>query len=107
MKLSDAIIEGAALLPQTTKEFQRRDNQGTVYAACAIGAACYVAAPDRYVSDFSDARKIFPQLSDVVEVQLPDLGKYAGHLEAIIMHYNDALELSFEEIAHLVRMLNY
>jgi hypothetical protein len=107
MKLSDAIAEGATLLPQTTGEFQRRDNQGTVYAACAIGTACYAVAPDRYVSDFADARKIFPQLSDILEAHLPRLGEYKGRLEDIICAYNDMLEYPLEEIAHLVRMLDY
>jgi hypothetical protein len=114
MKLSDAIEKGWRTVPKITDTFQVWDSQGDVIGACAIGAACYAVNPQAKVSDFTDARKFFPELYQPIEVFQDRELIFEGLLEDFITSLNDGgsvanlvPDTSEEGLVSYVRQLGY
>jgi hypothetical protein len=107
MKLSEAVAIGLELVPQTQGEFQVRNEAGEIVSACAIGAACWAADVTKRIETYSQARKLFPQLFDTINVHLPEYGEFEGPLEDVIVHYNDRRKAPAAEIVTLLEQLGY
>jgi hypothetical protein len=120
-KLSAAIRDGATHTEPVEYEWFV-ERQGYPFA-CALGAACYVAAgyqpPD--VSGLDEASRYFPELTNLVRIDLelvPELSELPkinrqnyqakiwllGHL---ITTLNDVLNLNRNRIADIVEALGY
>jgi hypothetical protein len=89
LKLSDAMELGWKTLPKIQGVFQEWDSQDCVTGACAIGAACYAANPLAKVRDFEQARALFPELDEPVEVYQDRELIFEGTLEDFITDLND------------------
>jgi hypothetical protein len=101
MKLSEAVAIGLELVPQTQGEFQVRNEAGEIVSAC------WAADVTKRIETYSQARKLFPQLFDTINVHLPEYGEFEGPLEDVIVHYNDRRKAPAAEIVTLLEQLGY
>lgn len=102
MKLSEAILKGCKKSKQAYGYFMMNDEEGL--SACALGAAFLSTFPDESTwsesNRYRQLREIYPCLKKE-NVRLKDVEKaYASEiLEDQIIHMNDGLHLTREEIA--------
>jgi hypothetical protein len=120
MKLSDAMEAGWQGVDQTAPAYQRFYydydlGKSKLVAACAIGAACYVVAPEEY-PDPSRYNRLFPELKEVLTLEqlavVPEIDPLmlkpsAPTIAAALVIMNDQLQLSKEKIIATVRQWGY
>ena len=107
MKLSEAIRQGAKLRPQSVgRYFETDDQDETVYASCALGAA------HEAVSGNTDTLELVDHLAD----EFPELRSFraqnpmkqwSDHLWVVITNLNDKQGWSRERIADYLETLGY
>jgi hypothetical protein len=119
MKLSEAMRQGWQGIDQCTGELQIFDwdaRPSMIEAACAIGAACR-AVSEVYITDFSQASELFPELEASIDLEDVEYGKqiYLMYgdpvtpttLKHAILYYNDDAQLDKERIIGLVEGMGY
>ncbi len=113
MKLSDAILIGRTLRPQTTGEFfkidVRRDDV-TSYRSCALGAAAEAVAGAKALETDPDGvleilKREFPELSKE-QLACPVCG-LTGLLSTTIINLNDDHDWTREQIARWLSGLGF
>jgi hypothetical protein len=125
LKLSEAIRQGAALTRPGLGVWEKQAADGLY--ACAMGAACYVAAGQRpsYVDSIDTVAHFFPEVTNLVPASVEQIPEYLEYFNTAffgtgtakgvaswtladhIITLNDTLHLDRNRIADLVEALGY